>query len=328
MILSIRAVFGSCAIIILFASVYALYVGNGIKFLSIISKEIEEGDDRVSHIETPIESCPKPFYPSRITLPNGVKIRYFVDPMPNLPTLKPTTSFDTHDVFNISITDIQQKVHSDVPKVTLRGYNGMSPGPTIHAYQGRKYIIHWKNDIPIYSQVINNIETIPANLSTTGIVTHLHGTYTDDYSDGLPLNTVQSGETFSATYINMDNPMTLFYHDHAYGITRANVYKGLSGFYILHSKSEKQLNLPTGDFDFPMLIQDRNLAPDAKGNIQFDYPDKWTEEVFGDIMLVNGVIWPYKNMTASKYRLRITNGSNSRFLNLFFFEFNSIFGHH
>ncbi|KAL0489605.1 hypothetical protein AKO1_010560 [Acrasis kona] len=318
---SIKVLFGFCIVAMMLAGMYIVITTMMIDskiYKTTAPEHITETESELQKKIDSFEKCPKPFQASSITLPSGVKVRYYVDHMPVTPTLKPTASFKSHDLFNISISEFQQKIHSDVPPVTLRGYNGMSPGPTIYVVQGRRTIIHWKNDIPADSQMMPNIETIPANLSTTGIVTHLHGTYTDDYSDGLPLNTVQSGETFSAIYNNKDNPMTLFYHDHAYGITRANVYKGLSGLYIISSPFEAELNLPTGVHDVPLLIQDRILQPDNQGNVQLHYPDLWTEEWFGDTMMVNGVIWPYKNVTATKYRFRIVNGANSRFLNLFF----------
>jgi spore coat protein A len=42
----------------------------------------------------------------------------------------------------------------------------------------------------------------------------------------------------------------------------------------------------------------------------------WIGEYFGDVMLVNGKVWPFLNVEPRLYRFRILNGSNARILNL------------
>ena len=63
------------------------------------------------------------------------------------------------------------------------------------------------------------------------------------------------------TYENDQEAATLWYHDHALGITRLNVYAGLAGFYILRDANEDALvadhHLPTGPYEIPLVIQDR-----------------------------------------------------------------------
>jgi spore coat protein A len=86
------------------------------------------------------------------------------------------------------------------------------------------------------------------------IVTHLHGGHNDSIYDGLPDQWfTQSGGgngprdvgpefvTSTMTYDNTQQAATLWYHDHALGITRLNVYAGLAGFYVLEDRTASTL---------------------------------------------------------------------------------------
>ena len=59
------------------------------------------------------------------------------------------------------------------------------------------------------------------------------------------------GESAVYSYPNNQLPATLWYHDHAMGITRLNVYLGLAGFYLLRDVFEQNLGLPSGEFEIP-----------------------------------------------------------------------------
>ncbi len=60
-------------------------------------------------------------------------------------------------------------------------------------------------------------------------------------------------------------PATLWYHDHVLGITRLNVYAGLAGFYLLRDPSlEGPLNLPSGAYEIPLVVQDRMFFTDGQ----------------------------------------------------------------
>ena len=115
----------------------------------------------------------------------------------------------------------------------------------------------------------------------------------------------------------------LWYHDHAIGQTRLNVYAGLAGVYLIRDDEEDALGLPSGDYEVPLIIQDRSFATD--GSLTYpvsdmagseDHPGPWVPEFFGDTILVNGKVWPHFEVEPRKYRLRILNGSNARFYRL------------
>jgi spore coat protein A len=135
-------------------------------------------------------------------------------------------------------------------------------------------------------------------------------------------------------YPNAQGACTAWYHDHALGITRLNVYAGLAGAFLITDAVEADYIdrgiLPSfgGHFDIPLVIQDRMFYPDGS----LAYPDQpfvneagctnWSggpstlPEFFGDCMLVNGKTWPFLEVEPATYRLRFLNGCNSRFLDL------------
>ncbi len=162
-------------------------------------------------------------------------------------------------------------------------------------------------------------------------------------------------------YPNDQEETTLWYHDHSLGITRLNVYAGMAGYWIItdpKNGQEKNLNLPSprphvGDkqgnnpfgkyYDIPLLIQDRSFKKDGslfypthrsffheikKDQLQVKFmPDsdmleRWNPEAFFNTMVVNGRTWPYFNVDQGRYRFRIINGAQSRFLNLSMFVMN------
>lgn len=146
-------------------------------------------------------------------------------------------------------------------------------------------------------------------------VVHLHGGRTSALYDGWTENGFLSGQTMVADYAN-DQPATmLWYHDHAMGITRFNVFAGLARLWLIRDAEEDALGLPGAAYEIPLLIQDRNLdtAPDGTltGHLLHKVEDG-TMEFFGPFTLVNGTIWPYLPVEPRQYRLRLLNGSNSR----------------
>ena len=119
-------------------------------------------------------------------------------------------------------------------------------------------------------------------------------------------------------YPNTQEGATLWFHDHALGVTRLNVYAGLAGFYFLRSPEESSLKLPENDYEIEMAIQDRMFDMDgqlffpAVGQNPAMHP-LWLPEFFGDVIVVNGKTWPYLEVEPRRYRFRILDGSNARF---------------
>jgi spore coat protein A len=156
-------------------------------------------------------------------------------------------------------------------------------------------------------------------------VTHLHGGRSQADSDGWPDDTVVSGQTGYYTYHNQQAASMLWYHDHANHVTRLNVFAGLAGAWLIRDEEESLLNLPDGNYELPLIIQDRNLDTDDDGHFTGALLHK-TEvnngpaEFFGPYTLVNGKIWPKACVEPRLYRLRMLNGSNARTYRLLFLD--------
>lgn len=220
------------------------------------------------------------------------------------------------------------------------------------------------------------------------IVPHLHGGHSNEDSDGYPTawflpNAGNIPETYARAgsqreafgnkflkrtgvtwnegysvyqYENDQRATTLWYHDHTLGMTRANVYTGLAGFYNLRGgPGDLVLDAATGlaatlpgpapmphdkpglsYCEIPLAIQDRAFNVDGS----LFYPDSrvffdgfsgpyigdtmmpsdispiWNPEFFGNTMVVNGRTWPFLVVEPRRYRLRVLNGCGSRFLML------------
>jgi FtsP/CotA-like multicopper oxidase with cupredoxin domain len=191
------------------------------------------------------------------------------------------------------------------------------------------------------------------------------GTWYDFFAGKAAANYGETWEPGYATfqYPNLGRASTDWYHDHALGMTRLNVYAGPAGFYIirggpdgdtavLDSRDGSVANLPgpaprENDMfppnkpyrEIPIAIQDRSFNADGS----LFYPDTreffdeivspyipegpfspiWQPEFFGNMIIVNGNTWPFQTVEQRRYRFRVLNGCQSRFLIL---DFNQIPG--
>ncbi|MDH3520476.1 MAG: multicopper oxidase domain-containing protein, partial [Myxococcales bacterium] len=255
----------------------------------------------------------------------------FVDALP-LPAVAQPISGTPGGVatYDIAMREVQQQLHSELANpTTVWGYgdgpSGASfPGPTLEATSDQTITVNWINDLrdtsrgnkPLRTEHYLPVDTCPhgADDQTPKTVVHVHGAHVTDDSDGHPEATFTPGNQVTYTYPNHQLASTIWYHDHALGITRLNVYMGLAGFFLIRDAVENALGLPSGEYEIPLAIQDRSFNPDGS----FKYPAVWQDLVFGETMLVNGKVWPYHDVKQGKYRLRLLNGCNSRVLTLQF----------
>jgi FtsP/CotA-like multicopper oxidase with cupredoxin domain len=87
------------------------------------------------------------------------------------------------------------------------------------------------------------------------------------------------------------------------------VHLGLAGFYLLRNDVEDALGLPSGEYEVPVVVQDKSFNSD--GTIA--YPAEWNDTWFANHIIVNGKILPKMTVKRGKYRFRFLNGSGSRF---------------
>ncbi|MFC3039902.1 multicopper oxidase family protein [Virgibacillus xinjiangensis] len=258
-----------------------------------------------------------------------MRLQKFVDRLPIMDTLKPRRKDEKSTYYEVELKEVRQKLHRDLRPTRLWGYNGSFPGPTIEAEEGENIQVKWMNKLPDrhilpIDRSIHNV----AHQPEVRTVTHLHGSVTEPESDGYPeawftRDFRQVGPAFEKEvyeYPNIQRATTLWYHDHAMGITRLNVYAGLVGMYLIRGKREKAMDLPTGKYEVPLVITDRSFEED--GSLSYPtQPDDAGENLpnpsivpafNGDTILVNGKVWPYQEVEPRKYRFRILNASNTR----------------
>ncbi|HTW49047.1 MAG TPA: multicopper oxidase [Acidobacteriaceae bacterium] len=251
----------------------------------------------------------------------------FIDPLPLLRRLEPHGTRGPTLRCRIRMVEFRKQLHSQLPPATLWGYEGQYPGPIVEARQGQPIEMEWQNDLPrrhifpIDPHIHGAMPPAPA----VRTVPHLHGARTPSASDGLPEKWFTPGQSVLYHYPNEQQATTLWYHDHALGITRLNVYAGLSGLYLLRDRRELSMDLPSGDYEVPLILQDRTL--DDQGQLVYAPtkedgtlapPGVWAPEFFGNLPVVNGAIYPYLEVEPRRYRIRILNSANSRFFHLYF----------
>ena len=217
----------------------------------------------------------------------------FAAELPIPPILAPYTTDATTDYYQITMRQASLAILPGL-QTTVWGLNGSYPGPTIRAKHGRRVVVRQTNALP------------------EGVTIHLHGGHAPTTSDGHPNDMIAPGESREYIYPNKQIAATLWYHDHTMMATAPNVYKGLAGFYLIEDDIESGLNLPSGEYDVPLLLQDRQF--NADGSLY--YPSSNAAEAIqgfaGDTMLVNGAPQPHFAVARRKYRFRLLNGANTR----------------
>jgi spore coat protein A len=275
-----------------------------------------------------------------------------------------------------------QQLHPALPKATaLWGYaeaatgNFRHLGPIIVAQRNVPVRLRMKNNLPP-THIIPVDTTIPgANAGQNRMAVHLHGGFVPWISDGGPFDWFDpngvTGQSFlnnsfvpggdaagvaNYWYPNQQSGRLMWYHDHAFGITRVNAYAGLASGYVIRDYGmEGAAGLPIaelGGLEQPLVFQDKIFVPTnialidptwkwgAPGDLWYahvyEHP-RWAlggnkgggagnnvalpdpsviPEFFGDTMLTNGVVYPTMQVQPRRYRFRVLNACNARFLNL------------
>ena len=279
--------------------------------------------------------------PALAQLPlNPISLTKYMDPLP-IPGPMPMAG---PNYYEIGMYPVTQQLHSQLPPTNLWGYGTSQatasyPAATIEAQCGVPIDVKWMNHLPethllAYAidytlHMVGYHNGMPTGEWTSGVpaCVHVHGAEVEPESDGGPnswftQDFAETGAGWTKETLHYDNtqlPATIWYHDHALGITRLNVYAGLAGFYLLRDPAiEAPLNLPSGAYEIPLVIQDRMFFDDGQllypvGGDNEEIHPLWQPEFFGNVILANGKVWPYLNVEPRKYRFRMLNGSNARF---------------
>ncbi|MBO0883941.1 MAG: multicopper oxidase domain-containing protein, partial [Mycobacterium sp.] len=226
----------------------------------------------------------------------------------------------------------------------VRYSNNLPNDPVLRKFLTIDQTIHWAD--PLHQGHLTTPYTGPIPT-----VVHLHGAEDQSTSDGAPEawftnNGLHGPGYFSQSptasnaavylYPNGQESTTLWFHDHSLGITRINVFSGLAAMYFIRDQFDtgqpnNPLGLPAGAQEIELMIQDRGfdtngqlLFPDSAANPSaVDGPPSnpkihpfWIPEFFGDTMVVNGRTWPFLDVEPRRYRFRIVNASNARFVRM------------
>jgi len=334
--------------------VAALAAGDGLTGLA------SPASASASLVQTPLPSSAIPKYQTSLPTFSGLRVN--------------SSSFTTSFVEFPQRVLPASVYPSGVPGTWVWGYQvdgrpANWPGYTVEAYQGRTTTVTYVNNLPwtatgshvqpllTVDQTIHwadPLSQMGARTPYTGpvpAVAHLHGAEVPSQYDGSPeawftpdgrhgkgyvsaAHTVPNGTVYQ--YPNTQPATTLWFHDHALGITRLNVFSGLAAFYLVRDeydtgKAGNPLRLPTGKYEIELLIQDRLFDTDG----QLRFPDGsntaadlngpptnpathpfWIPEFFGDAMVVNGRTWPVLQVEPRRYRFRFVDGCNARFLSM------------
>ena len=223
----------------------------------------------------------------------------------------------------LTIASSSHSFHNNLEAGPTCGYGGADYlGPTMEVTRGTPLKLNVVNNLgthPLAASIDQKLHGVLASDATSPRVSlHLHGSNTEPQSDGYPSNTFMPGQAYVYNFNNNQEAATLWYHDHALGITGLNVMAGLAGFYLIRDIDDPAggngpLGIPAGaPYEVPLVLQDRTFNPDGS----LFYPPMWEPEFLGKVATVNGKAWPNLNVDRTVYRFRIVNGSNARTYNL------------
>jgi spore coat protein A len=266
---------------------------------------------------------------ARVPILNPETLAPFVDPLPRPVVARaqgmreiPGKHGERAPFFRISMRATTTKLHRDLPPTKQWSYGGVVPGVMFDTESHQGLLVEWANDLPTqhFLPIDHSVHGAGRNVPQVRSVVHLHGGKTPSESDGYPEEWYVPGESRTYYYPNEQDPALLWYHDHAMGITRLNIYAGLFGLHVIRDHTERQLNLPDGEYEIPLVLFDRHLQQDG----QLSYPvsrdpeHPWISEVRGEVPLINGKIFPYLDVEPRRYRIRLLNASNGRSFRLSF----------
>lgn len=173
------------------------------------------------------------------------------------------------------------------------GFNGEFLGPTLRVTRGEEVAFEITNELN----------------ETTSV--HWHGMHLPAQMDGGPHQEIAPSETWRPHW-QIDQPAaTLWYHPHPHGATERHVYNGLAGLFLIDDDASASASLPQeyGVDDIPVIVQDKAFDEDG----QLELADNGSEPgTLGDVVMVNGTVGAYQEVTSERVRLRLLNGSTAR----------------
>ncbi len=244
-------------------------------------------------------------------LPGMLQAMQGMGDMPKMPPRKATSNFHADVEINLQCQPATVSILSGQatrvlqysaqlvkgPAQTLTDIPGSYLGPIMRFETGQKIRIN-----------LHNLLDEPS-------ITHWHGLHVPAEVDGHPLYAIDKGQTFVYEFEMLNRAGMNIYHPHPHNTTASQVYHGLAGAILVNDAEERRLELPHGEYEVPIVIQDRQF--DA--NNQLLYVRHMRERMlgfYGDRILINGRPDFHLDVASRAYRFRILNGSSARIYKL------------
>jgi blue copper oxidase len=193
-------------------------------------------------------------------------------------------------------------VNLDVQGASIQAWamGGSVLAPTIRLRKGAAFSAQLQNQLAMETNI------------------HWHGLTVPPNMDGHPKDVAKAGGSFAYSFPVLDRAGTYWYHPHPHKNTARQTYMGMAGLFIVEEPAgDAALGLPSGEFDVPLVLQDKRFHQ-AK---RFIYAPSMADVMagyLGDTMFVNGVPVPYLDVENGVYRFRILNGATARLMKLGF----------
>lgn len=266
----------------------------------------------------------------------GRQLKKYLEPLPVPGAGIAVAAMSGANAYSFSQVQIERRLHPQLPMTPLWAYDDGSGlvgqagsfGMAVVAHTGVPLTMTFTHKLPAtYPSWIPVDERLTPLGDQVRVMTHLHGGFVSGDSDGNPAVTPNGfgpGGDPQVVYYPNEQPATLlWFHDHGLGSTRLNVFAGLAAAYLLRDEFDtgaepNPIGIPGGAYEIPLVIQDRQF--NADGTLLYPVSPfsgvNWIGEYFGDVMLVNGRVWPYLDVEPRLYRFRVLNGCNARILDL------------
>jgi spore coat protein A len=240
----------------------------------------------------------------------------FVDALPVPQILRPVQHGKRHTL-SMTMREITAKVHRDVPPTRMWSYGPDALAPVIEARASQPLEITWQNHLPAqhFLPIDYSLHGSGHDVPDVRAVAHMHGAKVPSKSDGYPEDWFGVGQSRTCIYPMQQEATALWFHDHAMGLNRLNTYAGLFGMLLLRDDFEDSLHLPTGKYEVPLVLYDRDFTADGQlfYDTSGDEKSPWIPEFSADGLMVNGKLKPYLEVEPRLYRFRLLNTANSRF---------------
>lgn len=271
------------------------------------------------------------------TLITPIALSRFTETLP----IPPTVDLRRGGRHTLVMRNGVNRFHAALGDTPTFGYNAPYLGPVVQVARGVPVSLKFVNALtshPVATAVDSDVPGAMASDATAPRVSvHVHGGKNKPHFDGHPQDWFRPGQFKTYRYQNDQEAATVWYHDHAEGITRLNVYGGLASGYLIRDRWDTGTRsngpgLPSGRFEIPLVIQDKSF--NADGTLAYPpredppappAPQIWVPEFFGDVAVVNGRAWPNLDVAQGLYRFRVFNGAQSRFWNLALSDGTAIF---